>query len=84
MARTAEDMHAEILKLRGMVAQHQANLVKTQARYAEALKNQRGLVKEAQATMATIQEMEAQIAGLVEAHGEPTMFDFTMMPEEGV
>ena len=73
MARSAEDMHVEILKLRGMKAQHEANLIKVQGRYADALQGQKNLVEEARSTKRTIEELETQIQGLIDAHGEPTM-----------
>lgn len=71
MAMSTEQYHAEILKLRGQLDQVRANLTKKRSEYALTQAHLNEIVKHAEDLKTAIANTEAQIASLVETHGEP-------------
>ena len=64
------DYHFEIARLRSNLAAQQANIARQVAQLMDHMKNQAALVENIQAAKKAIVEIEEQIAGLVDAHGD--------------
>lgn len=75
--------HFEIAKLRSNRAQLLATVAKQKATYLDYVKNREALMENMRASLKSVEELDEQIAGLVEAHGEPmelTLDDLERMP----
>lgn len=66
-----ETYHAEIQKIRANVAAMQANIAKQKLQYMDMVKNKKQLLENMRGSLAAIAEMEEQLQGLLEVHGDP-------------